>query len=422
MTSFYISPKEIKIKDGLDRLRKIHTKDIKKLAESLKTLGQIHPILLTRDNELIVGGRRLAACSLLNIEVLARYSDETDNLRLRELEIEENIQRKDFTPAEYAVAIDELHTLKKQKSPDYWTNADTASLCNLERSTITKQLQIADYVKKFPELKKCKTAVEITQAIKGIQKTVKRHKAVKEYEKRSTTDFTKIIVCSDAVTHMQSIPDASIDILLTDPPYMMDFDKLSPGAGGVIGSEFSIHGFTFDDSPNFELYRKLAKESFRFCKDTSYAMVFCAAEYFTPLQNEFRLNGWIPYIKPLIWAKNCGNTIRYDIWPLPQYEMILLCRRDNSRLVLQGRPDWFEYNISSGEKSHKTEKPIELMQELLKRVALPGSTIYDPFCGSGASLLAAIREKMIPCGCDILEESISIVKEKLILEMKGLSS
>ena len=100
---------DIKVKK---RIRK-EMGDISALAESMKRFGQISPILITKKNVLIAGGRRLEAARSLgwtNINaVLAEIPDELTKL---EYEVEENIQRRDFTQAEAREAFQKIDSLK----------------------------------------------------------------------------------------------------------------------------------------------------------------------------------------------------------------------------------------------------------------------------------------------------------------------
>jgi ParB family chromosome partitioning protein len=100
---------DIKVKK---RIRK-DMGDIPALAESMKRLGQITPIVINKKNLLIAGGRRLAAARSLGWRtinvVIAEFSDEITGL---EFEIEENTQRRDFDPGEMAEANRKLYRLK----------------------------------------------------------------------------------------------------------------------------------------------------------------------------------------------------------------------------------------------------------------------------------------------------------------------
>jgi ParB family chromosome partitioning protein len=100
---------DIKIKR---RIRK-DLGDIEILAESLKTFGQINPIVITPKNVLISGQRRLEAARALGWRTInAVIMEFPDALSKLEYEVEENIQRQDFTPQEVAEATRRIYWLK----------------------------------------------------------------------------------------------------------------------------------------------------------------------------------------------------------------------------------------------------------------------------------------------------------------------
>jgi len=100
---------DIKVKK---RIRK-DMGDIAALADSMKRFGQISPILITKKNVLIAGGRRLEAARSLGWDsinaVVAEIPDELSKL---EYELEENIQRRDFTQIETHEAVKRIHRLR----------------------------------------------------------------------------------------------------------------------------------------------------------------------------------------------------------------------------------------------------------------------------------------------------------------------
>jgi ParB family chromosome partitioning protein len=89
------------------------TGDIPGLADSLKRYGQLNPVIITKKNVLVAGARRLEAAKYLgwkNINVVV--VDVSGKLSKLEYEIEENIQRQDFTNEEIIQATRELNKLK----------------------------------------------------------------------------------------------------------------------------------------------------------------------------------------------------------------------------------------------------------------------------------------------------------------------
>jgi len=87
--------------------------DITALADSMKRFGQISPILITKNNVLIAGGRRLeAARSLGWTSINAVIAEIPDELSKLEYELEENIQRRNFTPTETNEAAKRIYRLR----------------------------------------------------------------------------------------------------------------------------------------------------------------------------------------------------------------------------------------------------------------------------------------------------------------------
>jgi len=87
--------------------------DIPALADSMKRFGQISPILITKKNVLIAGGRRLEAARSLGWRTInAIEVDVSDELTKLEYELEENVQRRDFNGEETDEAVRKIQRLK----------------------------------------------------------------------------------------------------------------------------------------------------------------------------------------------------------------------------------------------------------------------------------------------------------------------
>ncbi|GHV60566.1 chromosome partitioning protein ParB [Spirochaetia bacterium] len=87
--------------------------DIDALAASLKRFGQISPIVVSKKNVLIAGGRRLEAAKSLGWRTInAVIADIPGRLSKLEYEVEENLQRRDFSPEELTEAAKKIDKLK----------------------------------------------------------------------------------------------------------------------------------------------------------------------------------------------------------------------------------------------------------------------------------------------------------------------
>ena len=95
-----------------NRIRK-NLGDISALMESMRKYGLLNPIMINTENELIAGHRRLESARRLGwdtIEVMVLEKE--GELEKLELEIEENVQRKNLTPEELADAYDRMERLR----------------------------------------------------------------------------------------------------------------------------------------------------------------------------------------------------------------------------------------------------------------------------------------------------------------------
>jgi ParB family chromosome partitioning protein len=99
---------DIKVKK---RIRK-EKGNIEALAESLKRFGQINPIVITKKNVLVAGERRLEAARHLGWRTINAVIADTDEVTKLEYELEENVQRRDFTREEEEEAVRKIIKLK----------------------------------------------------------------------------------------------------------------------------------------------------------------------------------------------------------------------------------------------------------------------------------------------------------------------
>jgi DNA modification methylase len=431
---FELKTDKIIINEDLPRIRQDMQK-INALAESFKRFGQLQPIIINRDYELIVGGRRLAACVISGVKVKCCFNDAIDKDVMRELEIEENLQRENFTPAEEVLAIEELHRIKTARFGEAklgrpgvefegedkdkgWRVEDTAEVMGKTEGNIRAALKMAEMVRQFPELKGAKTKKDIVRAAKGLEQVVRRIDAIDKYK-----DMTKeieipvIISRADARDFMKEIPTKNVDLLLTDPIYGIDIDEVAMGLGGETGGSLTTSGFNYEDKHDeaMDLYEILANESFRFCKDDAHAWVFLGPENFWVVKEIFQKAGWLVHVKPFIWIKGMsGQGNQPSMWPTSAYEMCLFARKHESKLVIEGKVDWIQLpRINPNEKRHGAEKPLALGRELILRTTLPGMIMADPFMGSGSFVEAACDAKLAVLACDITMESYATTIERI---------
>src|SRR6266446_7832593 len=146
----YIDITKIKVKG---RSREDHG-DMQSLIESIKEKGVLVPLIINKKNELLAGGRRYDAslqAGLRQVPVLLRDTD--DKLDSLEIELIENVFRKDFTWIEKANHIKKLHDYCETKNMD-WSGRKTAQLLGEPPKNVSRALVLAGAAEQMPELAK----------------------------------------------------------------------------------------------------------------------------------------------------------------------------------------------------------------------------------------------------------------------------
>jgi DNA modification methylase len=87
------------------------------------------------------------------------------------------------------------------------------------------------------------------------------------------------------------------------------------------------------------------------------------------------------------------------------YEMFFYARKGEARIVKQGRSNVLDYKpVPPQYKIHPTERPIEMIQDLISTFTLPNARVLVPFLGSGNTLLAANNLGMSAFGYELTKE------------------
>jgi ParB family chromosome partitioning protein len=150
-----------------DRQRECKPEAVASLAESMKTLGLIQPIVINQNNRLIAGGHRLAAARFLgweSIDVVYRETMSEDELQ--ELELTENVKRSDLTWQERCIAIAKIHALKQRSAAldsKTWGQRETGAMLNVSQGYISYVIIVSRILLDKPkdhEIWKCESLTE----------------------------------------------------------------------------------------------------------------------------------------------------------------------------------------------------------------------------------------------------------------------
>ena len=420
----YVNASDIIIPDNRQR-REFDDKALEQLAESIRTKGLLHPPILRSDGRtLLAGERRIRAVQRLAAKGMGinyggvEYPQgcipfstvgQLDALTLREAELEENTIRKDLTWQETNSAIAELHKLRTEQKAlngERQTLRDTASeiLGSLAAGVQIERIRIANTIADNLSDPEVASAPDEKAALKIInRKATDAHRArlLEEFGERPTVHSIRR---GNAFDLMKEIEDASIDVILSDPPYGIDADSFGSQASAT-------HEYTDSAAYAVECYSMIYTEANRICKPNAFIMLFCDVRLFNvfaELGAELLDDEWKIWETPFIWNKGNGMLPVPDKGPRRSYEAILYAYRGIRKWNAVGASDVIDIpGLSRPEFG--AQKPTELYSLLLSRISQPGDTVLDPFAGGGPVIGAADKNKCRAIAFELNERKFNYI-------------
>lgn len=195
---------------------------------------------------------------------------------------------------------------------------------------------------------------------------------------------------------MRTLPDKSIELILTDPPYGKKADKGTNGFGAAKNRRYA--GGWDSKRPEKAVFDEMQR--------VSKNMIIFGANYFADMLPPSKC--WI------FWDKK--GEIKFQN-PFADGELIYTTfKKPVKRIVF--RQQGF-ITDSKDKRYHPTQKPSELVQQLIEMFSEEGQTVFDPFIGSGTTAIAAIRAGRNFLGCEIDNDFYEICEERIREEQEG---
>jgi len=216
----------------------------------------------------------------------------------------------------------------------------------------------------------------------------------------------------DCLKVLPTIPDKSIDLIVTDPPYKMTPRGNTGTTGGMLLKDINKKGKVFDN--NEINISEWLPECFRILKESSHIYVMTNHINLYEYLNTIKDTGF-HFVKSLIWNKR--NKIMSPYY-MSQFEYILFCRKGSAKKINNcGTSDIIDIpnkkQKKDGKNLHDTEKPIELMKILIENSSIENDTILDPFMGIGSTALACKNANRKFIGIEIDNKYFEIAKNRI---------
>ncbi len=211
----------------------------------------------------------------------------------------------------------------------------------------------------------------------------------------------------DAVDWLRTLPDESIDLVITDPPYESLEKHRAIGTTTRLKHSKASSNDWFEIFPN-DRFPELFAEVYRVLKRNTHFYLYCDAETMfvaKPLAEAAGFKFW----KPLVWSKlRIGMGYHYRA----KYELILFFEKGKRKLNNLGISDIIEAQRIVG--GYPAEKPPQVSSVLVEQSSQPGELVIDPFMGSGSSGVAAISNGRHFMGNDLCAEAVDITRARLL--------
>lgn len=212
---------------------------------------------------------------------------------------------------------------------------------------------------------------------------------------------------------IKNIPDNSIDLIVTDPPYRITQRGNYGTFGGMMKTKQSMKGKIFNEN-NISI-SQFIYEFYRVLKNSSHCYIMTNDKNIHEYMNEIIKAGFI-ISKLLIWDKQnkiCGQFY------MSQKEYIIFCRKGKAKGINNcGTSDILSIpnrktKDKNGKNLHDTEKPVELMKILIENSTLPQGVVLDPFMGVGSTGIACLNTNRKFIGIELDENYFNIAKERI---------
>ena len=199
----------------------------------------------------------------------------------------------------------------------------------------------------------------------------------------------------DCLELMKDIPDESIDLLVTDPPYKIVQGGCTNKAVRLKGSnqEQLKKGTLFNN--NSIKFSEWIPEVYRVLKNNSHCYIMSNDRNINELLNICEKVGF-KLLNILVWGKSKHSPNRYY---LKNCEFIVFLRKGKAKWInhIGSSMTVHQFHNPIGRKLHPTEKPVELLKFYIENSVVAGDTVFDPFMGSGSTGVAALQ-----CGADFI--------------------
>ena len=375
-----------------DERQRRELRGIDELAESIKTVGLIHPPIIDREYNLIAGERRLTACKLLGWTMIpVQWTDEVDRSQLHLIELEENVKRIDLDWKDQVRAVEEYHKLRSAEPG--WNMSATATALGVSPAEVSQKLSVATelasgnkMVLEAPKYSVARGIVERSKARAADTSlaTIRAGAAPepKAPKPEAPAPELETIRVADFNTWAPAYSGPKFNFLHCDFPYGINADSFKLSSRRVHG------GYADSEDVYWTLCRTLVTNLDRLCGQSAHLIFWFSMKFYQPTLELFtKETDFVVDPFPLIWHKsdNVGTLPDPPRGPRRTYETALFAYRGGRPVV---SPVANSFSGPTVRERHMSEKPEPMLRHFFRMVCDSHTVALDPTAGSGAAIRA----------------------------------
>ena len=210
-------------------------------------------------------------------------------------------------------------------------------------------------------------------------------------------EFLNQIIQGDSLQVLPKLPSESVDLVLTDPPYVVNYR--------------SRDGRQIAGDTTSEWIEPAFREVFRALKPDRFCISFYGWNVADTFLAAWRKAGFEP-VGHIVMTKDYASGKRYLRYQHEQAYLLAKGRPEPRRFPLKDVLRW-EY---TGNRLHPTQKPVSVLRPLIGAFSKRGDVVLDPFAGSGSTLEAAANMRRHYVGIEISQDYWQAATERLAEE------
>ena len=235
----------------------------------------------------------------------------------------------------------------------------------------------------------------------------------------------------DCIDGMKTIPDGKIDLVVTDPPFAINFKAKKANYNRTASRVLS--GYNEITKENYyEFTLNWMSQCFRILKESGGMYVFSGWNNLADILNAIEEIGFIT-VNHIIWKYQFG-VVTNRKFVTSHYHCLYICKNDKKRKFFpyerfskeeknnQGRSlhykdkeDVWEIKREywTGDEKTPTKLPAEIIKKILQYSSEEGDLVFDPFLGSGQTAVVSKLLKRNYIGFEIVKEYFDFISKRL---------